>query len=293
VSDALAPGEVSRRIADAFIAACRDELDAPKPGNVHAFADGHRMTAADFMRSADAATGPLTVPGARVGVRILNAVDATFADVGTNTNLGIILLCAPLAAAAESQPHDLRASLARVLHALDVEDAAAAFRAIVRASPAGLGHAEEHDVHAPAIVTLRAAMAEAADRDRIARQYVTDFADVFDVGEPLLDAALGALPDRRSATLATYLGFLAAFPDSHICRKYGTATAERVRRQASWLRVRALAAPRLEDVLPELLVWDKELKDAGINPGTSADLTVATLFVHRLRGLLPTGRNSA
>jgi triphosphoribosyl-dephospho-CoA synthase len=293
VSDALAPGEVSRRIADAFIAACRDELDAPKPGNVHVFADGHRMTATDFMRSADAAAGPLTVPGARVGVRILNVVDATFADVGTNTNLGIILLCAPLAAAAESQPHDLRASLARVLHALDVEDAAAAFRAIVRASPAGLGHAEEHDVHAPAIVTLRAAMAEAADRDRIARQYVTDFADVFDVGEPLLDAALGALPDRRSATLATYLGFLAAFPDSHICRKYGTATAERVRRQASWLRVRALAAPRLEDVLPELLAWDKELKDAGINPGTSADLTVATLFVHRLRGLLPTGRNSA
>jgi triphosphoribosyl-dephospho-CoA synthase len=293
VSDALAPGEVSRRIADAFIAACRDELDAPKPGNVHVFAEGHRMTAADFMRSADAAVGPLTVPGARVGVRILNAVDATFADVGTNTNLGIILLCAPLAAAAESRPHDLRASLARVLHSLNVEDAMAAFRAIVRASPAGLGHAEEHDVHAPAIVTLRAAMAEAADRDRIARQYVTDFADVFDVGEPLLDAALGALPDRRSATLATFLGFLAAFPDSHICRKYGTETAERVRRQASWLRVRALAAPRLDDVLPELLAWDKELKDAGINPGTSADLTVATLFVHRLRGLLPTGRNSA
>jgi triphosphoribosyl-dephospho-CoA synthase len=293
VSDALAPAELSRRIADAFVAACRDELDAPKPGNVHVFAGGHRMTAADFMRSADAAAGPLTVPGARVGVRIRDAVDATFADVGTNTNLGIILLCAPLAAAAESQPHDLRASLARVLHALDVEDATACFRAIVRASPAGLGHAEEHDVHAPAIVTLRAAMAEAADRDRIARQYVTDFADVFDVGEPLLDAALGALPDRRSATLATFLGFLAAFPDSHICRKYGTATAERVRRQASWLRVRALAAPRLDDVLPELLAWDKELKDAGINPGTSADLTVATLFVHRLRGLLPTGRNSA
>lgn len=293
MSDALAPGEVSRRIADAFLAACRDELDAPKPGNVHVFADGHRMTAQDFLCSAEAAAGPLTELGARVGTRILAAVEATFAAVGSNTNLGIILLCAPLAAAAESQPHDLRASLARVLHTLDIEDSTAAFRAIVRSSPAGLGHAEEHDVHAPAIVTLRAAMAEAADRDRIARQYVTDFADVFDVGEPLLDAALGALPDRRSATLAIFLGFLAAFPDSHICRKYGAATAERVRRQASWLRVRALAAPRLDDVLPELLTWDKELKDAGINPGTSADLTVATLFVHRLHGLLPTARNNA
>jgi triphosphoribosyl-dephospho-CoA synthase len=293
VSEPLAPGEVSRRIADAFFAACRDELEAPKPGNVHVFADGHRMTAQDFLSSAEAAAGPLTETGARVGTRILAAVEATLAVVGSNTNLGIILLCAPLAAAAESCPHDLRASLARVLHALDVDDAAAAFRAIARASPAGLGHVEEHDVHAPAIVTLRDAMAEAANRDRIARQYVTDFADVFDVGEPLLNAALGALPDRRSAILAAYLGFLAAFPDSHICRKYGLATADRVRRQASWLRVRALAAPRLDDVLPELLAWDKELKDADINPGTSADLTVATLFLYRLRGLLPTGRNNA
>jgi triphosphoribosyl-dephospho-CoA synthase len=292
VSDPRAPGGLSRRIADAFIAACRDELDAPKPGNVHVFADGHRMTAADFMRSADAAAGPLAAPAARVGTRILAAVEATLADVGANTNLGIILLCAPLAAAAESRPHDLRASLARVLHALDVEDAAAAFRAIVRASPAGLGNAAQHDVHTPAAVTLRDAMAEAADRDRIARQYVTDFADVFDVGEPLFDAALGALPDRRSATLAIFLGFLAAFPDSHILRKYGAETAERVRRQASWLRVRALAAPRLDDVLPDLLAWDKELKEAHINPGTSADLTVATLFVHRLRSVLPTGLNS-
>jgi triphosphoribosyl-dephospho-CoA synthase len=293
VSEPRAPGDLSRRIADAFIAACRDELDAPKPGNVHVFADGHRMAAADFMRSADAAADPLTASGVPVGARILAAVEATFSHVGTNTNLGIILLCAPLAAAAESQPHDLRASLARVLHALDVEDAAAAFRAIARASPAGLGEVEHHDVRAAATVTLRAAMAEAAGRDRIARQYVTDFADVFDVGEPLLDAALGALPDRRSATLATFLGFLAAFPDSHICRKYGIGTAERVRRQASWLRVRALAAPRLDDVLPELLAWDKELKDSGINPGTSADLTVATLFVHRLRSILPSGLNSA
>jgi triphosphoribosyl-dephospho-CoA synthase len=293
VSEPRAPGDLSRRIADAFIAACRDELDAPKPGNVHVFADGHRMTTQDFLRSAEAAAGPLTETGAPVGTRILAAVEATFAVVGSNTNLGILLLCAPLAAAAESQPHDLRAALARVLHALGVEDAAAAFRAIARASPAGLGEVEHHHVHAPATVTLRAAMAEAAGRDRIARQYVTDFADVFDVGEPLLDAALGALPDRRSATLATFLGFLAAFPDSHICRKYGIGTAERVRRQASWLRVRALAAPRLDDVLPELLVWDKELKDGGINPGTSADLTVATLFVHRLRSVLPSGLNSA
>src|SRR5947209_4599655 len=106
---------VSTAIAAAFDAACRDELDALKPGNVHAFADGHRMTAADFVRSAAAAARPLTQPGAKVGLRILHAVVATQAAVGMNTNLGIILLCAPLAAAAEQAHSDLRAALSRVL----------------------------------------------------------------------------------------------------------------------------------------------------------------------------------
>jgi len=92
-----------QRIAQAFAQACREELDAPKPGNVHVFADGHRMTAADFERSAEAAAGPLAAAGARVGKRILGAVEATDAAVGANTNLGIVLLCAPLAAAAETQ----------------------------------------------------------------------------------------------------------------------------------------------------------------------------------------------
>ena len=130
------------RIAAAFVAACRDELDAPKSGNVHVFADGHRMTAAEFERSAQAAAGPLTAPGARVGLRILRAVEATRAAVGTNTNLGIILLCAPLAAAAEHQPADLRGALTELLENLDVADADLAFRAIALASPAGLGQVE-------------------------------------------------------------------------------------------------------------------------------------------------------
>lgn len=292
MSEPLGLSELSPRIADAFVEACGDELTAPKPGNVHVFADGHRMTTADFVRSAQAASRPLAEAGARVGARILGAVEASFASVGANTNLGIVLLCAPLAAAAELRPKNFRASLARVLQSLDVEDAQLAFRAIARAAPGGLGQVERHDVRAPATVSLREAMAEAAGRDRIARQYVTDFADVFDVGEPLFEAALTVAPDRRLAVLAAFLGFLAAFPDSHILRKQGPDAAEKVRRHASWLRVRALAARRLDDVLPELLAWDKELKDAGVNPGTSADLTVATLFAHRLRSVLPTTRNS-
>ena len=284
--------EWPHRIADAFGEACRDELDAPKPGNVHVFADGHRMTVTDFERSAAAATGPLTAAGQRIGARILGAVEASFAAVKSNTNLGIILLCAPLAAAAEPLPYDLQSSLAKALQGLDRQDAELAFRAIVRASPGGLGRVEHHDVFAPATVTLREAMAEAADRDRIALQYVTDFADVFGLGEAVLATALLASRDRRLATLVAYLGFLAAFPDSHIVRKHGPTVAEQIRREASKLGAWARTAKRLEDILPDVLAWDATLKQASINPGTSADLTVATLFAHRLRNILPSARNS-
>ena len=283
--------EWPHQIASAFEYACRDELDAPKPGNVHVFANGGRLDVKDFERSAAAAAGPLTAPGQRVGARILGAVDATAVAVETNTNLGIILLCAPLAAAAETFSYDLRSSLSQALRTLNRDDAELAFKAIVRASPAGLGRAERHDVFAPATGTLREAMAEAADGDRVARQYVTDFADVFELGEPLLEATLARSADKRLATLVTYLGFLVAFPDSHIVRKYGLTVAAQTREQARPLAAMARKASRLEDVLANVLIWDAELKKANVNPGTSADLTVATLFAHRLRSILPRARN--
>jgi triphosphoribosyl-dephospho-CoA synthase len=163
----------------------------------------------------------------------------------------------------------------------------------VQAAPAGLGRADRYDVFAPATVSLREAMAEAADRDRIARQYASDYADIFDLGEPLLTADLAGSHDRRRATLAVYLAFLATFPDTHVARKHGAAVAGRVRWEAARLQQQVRRSSRLEDVLPAILAWDTALKRDGINPGTSADLTVATLFTHRLRSILPATRNSA
>jgi triphosphoribosyl-dephospho-CoA synthase len=276
----------AERIAAAFTWACVAELDAPKPGNVHVFAAGHGMTAEAFVVSADAAAPAVAAEGLRVGARILGAVEATFAAVGANTNLGIILLCAPLAAAAHSAGPDLRASLGNVLTGLDTNDAALAFRAIARAAPAGLGHSARHSVYEPATVSLLEAMTEAADRDRVARQYATNFADVFDLGLPLLEANCHHA-DPKWSTLTAYLGFLSAFPDSHILRKYDAATAEKVRRTAAALFASLRTAKHPAELLPELLAWDAALKAEGLNPGTSADLTVATMFAHRLRTILP------
>ena len=281
----------AERIEAAFRWACLTELDAPKPGNVHAFADGHRMTVDEFVRSADAAAAPLSAQGARVGLRIHRAVMATFAAVGTNTNLGIILLCAPLAAA-ERDATNLRNALHQVLQDLNVDDADLAFRSIVRAAPAGLGHSAQHDVFNPATVSLLQAMSEAANRDMVARQYATDFADIFDRGLPLFESVSRRRGEAKWATLATFLGFLSAFPDSHIARKFGAETARCVQGTALNFARMLQAAEQADQILPALLTWDSALKAKAVNPGTSADLTVATLFAHRLRTILPSVRNS-
>jgi triphosphoribosyl-dephospho-CoA synthase len=271
-------------IAAAFIASCRDEIEAPKPGNVHTFAGGHYMEARHFLESARVAAPAIAAAGARVGARIRNAVELTFAEVGMNTNLGILLLCAPLARAAKSGA-DLRAAVAGTLHDLDAQDAADVYAAIVRASPGGLGRVSRHDVHGLAPSSLLDGMREAADRDMIARQYVTNFADVFENG--LRTAAEMRSPGaRHSIALRVYLTFLSTFPDTHVLRKHGADIAAAVMREAQAFAARARSDAGSASFISDLLAFDARLKGERINPGTSADLTVATLFAARLSGML-------
>jgi len=266
----------------AFLRACALDVAVRKPGNVSLASPGHRMQAAQFVASAEAAAGPLCAVGASVGERIEGAIAATGAAVGCNTNLGIVLLCAPLAAAAErggalDDAASLQRTLQRVLRELDIADAEAAFRAIVQANPAGLGGSEEADVHAPARVTLLEAMRIAADRDRIARQYAEGYAELFE----LATATFGFAPisnandgDIDSVVQQVYLAILARWPDSHIVRKHGEAVAHSVMTAAQgWA---GLSRPGDD---PAFAAWDEQLKQQGINPGTSADLTVAALMI--------------
>lgn len=269
-------------IEKAFIAACHAELQALKPGNVHIHAGGHGMSVADFEASAAAAAPHIARGGARVGARILGAVEATRQAAGQNTNLGIILLCAPLAAAAERAPGEgLRPALAATLAELDQEDAALAFQAIALANPGGLGDAPEHDVRRPAAITLLEAMRLAAPRDRVAYQYASGYADIFDLGLPVAEASAGL----TDAAAEIYWRFLTTIPDSHVARKFGAAKAQDVRAMA---RAVDAALKRVEtqgERRKHFLNLDALLKSDSVNPGTSADLTVATLFAFLL--LLP------
>ncbi|MCB1746597.1 MAG: triphosphoribosyl-dephospho-CoA synthase [Gammaproteobacteria bacterium] len=258
--------------------ACRLDVVAFKPGNVSLCADGHGMVAADFLASARVAIPALCRAGSGVGARIEAAVAATWAAVACNTNLGIVLLLAPLAAAAE-RGGPLRAAVQSVLADLDVTDAELAYAAIRRANPAGLGRAADADVAAPPTIDLRTAMGLAAARDSIARQYANGYADVFEVGLATLGAARRRWRSLAWATTACHLEFMARWPDSHIVRKHGERCAERVRTRAVEVATALKACENPRSLAGTLQAFDSELKTRGVNPGTSADLTVASAAV--------------
>jgi triphosphoribosyl-dephospho-CoA synthase len=270
-----------QRIRTAYEDACRLEIEALKPGNVHLFADGHGMSADQFMVSARISSASLTDPALPVGRRILEAVRATQLAVGTNTNLGILLLSAPLIRAAEIAAGNARADLDAVLGGMTMDDTTAVFGAIALASPGGLGSAA-NDVREPPKVGLLEAMREAAGRDMIARQYVTGFSDVFDTGLVALEAALARGVNGMWPAVLAYMAFLAGFPDSHVARKHGGKIAAEVQAEAGAERQRLLACADEAGRMDQLSAFDRRLKARGINPGTSADLTVACLLVHLL-----------
>jgi triphosphoribosyl-dephospho-CoA synthase len=273
-------------VAGAAQLACVLEVSAEKPGNItpsHDFAD---TSYEDMLKSAIAVGPELARAGERgVGETVRAVVEASRRVAPANTNLGIALLLAPLAKAAlDSGP--LRERLAAVLRALDVADARAAYAAIRVAGAGGLHERVEHDVRSEPAVGLREAMASAAGRDSIASEYVTDFALTFETGLPALVAALGEGLAVRDAIVELHLRLLAAAPDTLIARKVGTDAAVRVSEGA-----RDVLAGRR--ALPD---FDASLRAQGnaLNPGTTADLVTATVFVALVEGypLTPSHRVS-
>ena len=267
-------------IAAAGQLACLLEVSAPKPGNVSPDRHFHDTRYEDFLASAVAIGPALAAAGTRpLGASIRAAVDATARWTSSNTNLGIVLLLAPLARAAARAGGGLRSRLAAVLEETTVADAADAYFAIRRARPGGLGAASAEDVAAAPTVTLVQAMALAADRDAIAREYTTRFALTFEVGAPALAAARGRGLSWSDATVECFLSLLGAVPDTHVARKLGRAEAERLSARAR--EVIAAGGTASTEGRAALAAFDAELRDPRNtrNPGTTADLTCAALFV--------------
>jgi len=247
------------------------------------------MTVADFRLSAEKSAEPLTNTDYSLGERIYYAVKATRDAVGCNTNLGILLLAAPLMMAAENVTDTnkgLRENLADILQATTVDDAAWVFRAIALASPGGLGESKQQDVSEKATITLFDAMKIASDRDRIALQFTTNYKDIFDFLLLRYNNSFERWGDDAWSAVAVFAVMLANYADSHIERKYGNLHTRMVMDKMALVDDKLSNEDRpgrLEDYLRNV---DTEFKSIGINPGTTADLTVATVLVFTLEKLL-------
>jgi len=313
------PRRTPESVAATVQLACLLEVSAPKPGNVSPgchFADTRYE---DFLASAAAIGGPFTGAGSRpLGQTVRLAIEATARWTRANTNLGIVLLLAPLARAAcqlsadqappgprstadasasaraEAGPLDgrksvgawpeLRASLARVLDETTIDDAWEVYAAIRLAAPGGLGSVDAEDVAEDPTTTLLEAMRLAAGRDRVAGEYATAFETTFETGAPALGRARREGLSWDDAVVETFLTLLAAAPDTHIARRAGAALAADVSSQArAALHGGGVRSDAGRRAVAEM---DRRLRDGrnAANPGTTADLTAASIFVELLTG---------
>lgn len=265
--------------------ACLLEVSAPKPGNVSPgrhFAD---LRYEDFLASALAIGGPMAGAGERsVGSTIRLAIEATARLSRSNTNLGIVLLFAPLARAASMQGASLQSAVEHVLDATTIEDAKDAYAAIRLARPGGLDRAESQDVSTEPTMTLVEVMRLAAHRDTIASEYASGFDVTFGTAVPALERARRDGLPWDDAVVETFLALLAAIPDTHIARRSGPALAADVTARAQ--QVLAAGGVRTDAGRQAIDDFDRGLRDArnSGNPGTTADLTAAAIFVVLLGG---------
>jgi triphosphoribosyl-dephospho-CoA synthase len=276
--------------------ACLLEASAPKPGNVSPgrhFAD---LRYEDFLASALAIGEPMARAGEQgVGATIRKSVEATARWSRSNTNLGIVLLFAPVARAASQLGSDplmrgdsrgltLQVMLRRVLDATTVDDAREAYAAIRMACPGGLDRAEAQDVSTEPTMTLVEVMQLASHRDTIASEYATGFAITFGTAVPALERARHDGLPWDDAVVETFLTLLAAAPDTHIARRSGKSLAHQVTARAQ--RVLAEGGVRSEAGRRAIDDMDLALRDEtnSGNPGTTADVTAAAIFVVLLGG---------
>ena len=278
-------GALELSIGQCAALACLLEVAAPKPGNVHRGADFEDMTFVDFAVSA-VAIGPALDKAVREGVgeAVRSAIQATRAMVPTNTNLGTVLLLAPLAAVPREQP--LQPGVRQVLAALTPRDSESVYAAIRLARPGGLGQVEAMDVAAAAPADLLEAMEAARGRDLIARQYVTGFAIVLDEVLPWLLAGPGQGWTLADTIVHTQLRLLGRYGDSLIARKCGPSVDAQVTLRAAYVLEAGGPGERAyHEAVADLDFWLRSDRHRR-NPGTTADLIAAGLFAALRDGLL-------
>ena len=279
----------------AQIASALEVSGYPKPGNVHRTRDYSDMVFEDFIISGivigdtirEACTD-VDVDNPKLGKYILQAVAETDKWIKNNTNLGIVMMITPIAVAAAISDSfdDIRENVKVVMGNTSVDDACDLYDAINIADAGGMGDQDEYDVASDNAKnelrensqTMYDVLKISAPWDMLAREMTSDMPAVFEIGYPTYHE-LTQEKSKNEACVLTFLTILSQVPDTLISRKYGSDEALKVS-----MMVRDLLNLRDEpDFAEKLKEFDDFLFKNKLNPGTTADLTAASIFVSYLK----------
>ena len=270
----------------AFEYACKLDVFSIKPGNVFLDHPAYGMTHKDFLQSSMACSDIICEQNIDIGEKILESVKASIDVVGCNTNLGIILLCSPIVEAIYlDNEHKLQQNnLKKVIDRIDLKQTKTIYKAINLANAGGMGLKDKFDLNAKksSDFTLSEAMNFASSYDYIANEYTNYFNNIINIISLNWRNYFKLMGNAECATTATFLKLISSNPDSLIARKYGLDTAIEVSGKFKALSDDYCELKNPNIINNKLLLLDSELKIQGLNPGTTADVVVASIFINRL-----------
>ena len=272
-------------LKSAYLFSCKKDIELIKPGNVNLFSSHKDTKAQDYLDSAILSSKELFNQNYSLGKRILESVNVTRSQVNVNTNLGIILLCAPVIQSyIDFNNLDLREGIKKTLSATSIKDTHDLCAAINISSPGGLGDSDMYDTASYPNASIKQIMDYSQEYDRISYQYSHNFSDIFDFIIPKLEFLNQRYESLDISLSLLFIEILAKIPDSHISRKFGDKIAKKTSNNAHDL-LKILDREHDPDYLAKALNnLDYEYKKKGINPGTTADLLVASLMIYKISG---------
>ena len=279
----------------AQIASALEVSGYPKPGNVHRTRDYDDMVFEDFIISGIVigdtirkATADVDIENPQLGRYILEAVDETDRWIKNNTNLGIVMMITPIAAAAAISDDfdEIRPNIVKLMANTSVDDACDLYDAINIADAGGMGDQDEYDVASDNAKnelrennqTMYDVLKISAPWDMLAREMTSDMPAVFEIGYPTYHELKGE-KSLNDACVLTFLTILSQVPDTLISRKYGSDEAMKI----SMMTRDLLKLRDADDFEVKLQEFDDYLFENHYNPGTTADLTAASIFVSNLK----------
>ena len=270
-------------LKDIYLYACSKDVEVIKPGNVNIDYPHSDTTAYNFLRSAHDSCRSLFRQDLSLGERIYYSVIDSRKNTKVNTNLGIVIMVAPIIQSLlKSTKNSFHSALKDVIKTSQISDTNLLCRAINSVNPGGLGEREEMDTNSLPNVTLKTIMDKSAKYDRLSYQYSTGYSDILDFIVPRIIEHKKNIENTDFLLSLVFLEILCEIPDTHISRKFNEKIAKKTSNEARDL-IKIINTERSrEKAISRICQLDYEYKNKGINPGTTADLLLSGVMIERL-----------